>query len=104
MRDAIVARLETLAPDWTVDVSVVYDPPWTSDRISAAGRRSLAASGFAPPVAGGAGIPVRLDAPAACPWCGSNRTVLENAFGPTACRSIRYCTACRQPFEQFKPV
>jgi hypothetical protein len=30
--------------------------------------------------------------------------VLENAFGPSACRSIRHCTDCRQPFEQFKAV
>ena len=104
MRDAIVARLGALAPDRTIDVAVVYDPPWTSDRITPDGRRSLAASGFAPPRAGAAGLPVRLDVPVACPWCGSKRTVLENAFGPTACRSIRYCTACRQPFEQFKPV
>jgi ring-1,2-phenylacetyl-CoA epoxidase subunit PaaD len=104
MRDAIVARLEALAPDRAIDVAVVYEPPWTSDRITPAGRRRLADSGFAPPLAGAAGLPVRLDVPVPCPWCGSKRTVLENAFGPTACRSIRYCTACRQPFEQFKPV
>jgi len=29
---------------------------------------------------------------------------MENAFGPTLCRSIWYCTACRQPFEQFKAI
>ncbi len=104
MRDAIVARLEALAPDRAADVAVVYEPPWTSDRITPEGRRDLAASGFAPPAAGAAGLPVRLDVPVACPWCGSKRTVLENAFGPSACRSIRYCTACRQPFEQFKLV
>ena len=50
------------------------------------------------------GMPVVLDVPVPCPWCGSRRTVLENAFGPTACRAIRYCTDCRQPFEQFKQV
>ena len=50
------------------------------------------------------GCPSCLDVPVPCPWCGSRRTVLENAFGPTACRAIRYCTDCRQPFEQFKQV
>ena len=27
-----------------------------------------------------------------------------NVFGPTPCRSLRYCASCRQPFEQFKTV
>jgi ring-1,2-phenylacetyl-CoA epoxidase subunit PaaD len=39
-----------------------------------------------------------------CPYCGSNDTALENIFGPTPCRSLRYCRACRQPFEQFKTI
>jgi ring-1,2-phenylacetyl-CoA epoxidase subunit PaaD len=30
--------------------------------------------------------------------------VLESIFGPTLCRAIYYCNACRQSFEQFKPV
>ena len=39
-----------------------------------------------------------------CPYCGSKDTRLENIFGPTPCRSIRYCASCRQPFEQFKTI
>jgi ring-1,2-phenylacetyl-CoA epoxidase subunit PaaD len=104
MREAVRSRLVELAPGHEVAVAVVFDPPWTTERISPAGRHRLAASGFAPPVAGGSAMPVALDVPVPCPWCGSRRTVLENAFGPTACRAIRYCTDCRQPFEQFKPV
>jgi len=38
----------------------------------------------------------------ACPFCGSENTTLENAFGPTICRAIYYCQACQQPFELFK--
>jgi TonB-dependent SusC/RagA subfamily outer membrane receptor len=29
---------------------------------------------------------------------------IENIFGPTPCRSVRYCESCRQPFEQFKTI
>ena len=47
---------------------------------------------------------VQLGEPVACPYCGSRRTVMENAFGPSQCRSIHYCTACRQPFEAIKAV
>ena len=39
-----------------------------------------------------------------CPYCGSRDTALENIFGPTPCRSLRYCRDCRQPFEQFKTI
>ena len=39
-----------------------------------------------------------------CPHCGSTDTILENLFGPTPCRSVRYCNTCRQPFEQFKTI
>ena len=39
-----------------------------------------------------------------CPYCGSTETKLENIFGPTPCRSIRYCAGCSQPFEQFKTI
>ncbi len=39
-----------------------------------------------------------------CPYCGSRDTALENIFGPTPCRSLRYCRGCKQPFEQFKTI
>jgi ring-1,2-phenylacetyl-CoA epoxidase subunit PaaD len=39
-----------------------------------------------------------------CPYCNSTQTKLENIFGPTPCRSLRYCESCRQPFEQFKTI
>jgi ring-1,2-phenylacetyl-CoA epoxidase subunit PaaD len=39
-----------------------------------------------------------------CPYCGSRDTTLENIFGPTPCRSLRYCRDCKQPFEQFKTI
>jgi ring-1,2-phenylacetyl-CoA epoxidase subunit PaaD len=58
--------------------------------------------GARPPGARGAGSPEAEEAP--CPFCGSRETVLENPFGPTLCRAIYWCKACRQPFEQFKSI
>lgn len=106
IRDAVEARVFALGIPARVDVS--FKTPWSSDRISEAGREKLRASGFAPPapVRPGRVLPM-LDAstaPVACPYCGSTRTTLENVFGPTQCRSIRHCAECRQPFESFKPV
>lgn len=106
IRDAIGARLAELGRAVRVDVS--FSTPWTSDRVSHAGRAKLRASGFAPPppIQPGRALPVleASPAPVACPYCGSLRTTLENLFGPTQCRSIHHCADCRQPFEAFKPV
>jgi ring-1,2-phenylacetyl-CoA epoxidase subunit PaaD len=83
------------------DVEVVNDDSWGTDKITAAGREKLRAAGFAPP----APRLVQLQSQVhKCPYCGSRDTALENLFGPTPCRSIRYCNDCRQPFEQFKTI
>jgi ring-1,2-phenylacetyl-CoA epoxidase subunit PaaD len=105
MRDAIAARIAELGAE--PDVEVVLDDSWSTDRITAAGREKLRKSGFAPPAPRTAGAPqlVQLQrGPFRCPYCGSTETRLENIFGPTPCRSIRYCESCRQPFEQFKTI
>jgi ring-1,2-phenylacetyl-CoA epoxidase subunit PaaD len=89
------------------DVAVIQDDSWSTDRISAAGREKLRAAGFAPPAprAAGATTLVQLQSRAfRCPYCGSQETRLENIFGPTPCRSIRWCETCCQPFEQFKTI
>jgi ring-1,2-phenylacetyl-CoA epoxidase subunit PaaD len=103
IRDAVLERLAEVVPSAERHVAFVFDPPWTSDRISEVGRQRLAAAGIAPPGPAGSG-PIALDQPVPCPFCGSKRARLENAFGPTLCRAIRWCPDCRQPFEQLKPV
>jgi ring-1,2-phenylacetyl-CoA epoxidase subunit PaaD len=89
------------------EVRVLLDDSWSSDRITPEGREKLRAAGFAPPSPRPAGKLdlVQLQTGAfRCPYCGSTETRLENLFGPTPCRSIRYCDSCRQPFEQFKTL
>jgi ring-1,2-phenylacetyl-CoA epoxidase subunit PaaD len=103
MRSGIEERLAGHADQ--VEVEVSFAEPWTTDRITPEGRRRLRESGFAPPEPAPSGRdPLPLLPAATCPYCGSTRTVLENAFGPTLCRAIYHCAACRQPFEQFKIV
>ncbi len=89
------------------EVEVVSDDSWSTDRITPAGREKLREAGFAPPAPREATAPklVQLQAKVfRCPYCGSTETRLDNIFGPTPCRSIRYCESCRQPFEQFKTI
>jgi ring-1,2-phenylacetyl-CoA epoxidase subunit PaaD len=89
------------------DVRVIQDDSWSTDKITPAGREKLRAAGFAPPTPREASAPklVQLRSNVfRCPYCGSTDTKLENIFGPTPCRSLRYCESCRQPFEQFKTI
>jgi ring-1,2-phenylacetyl-CoA epoxidase subunit PaaD len=105
MRAAMDARIRELGAE--PDVRVVVDDSWSTDRITPEGREKLREAGFAPPTPREAGAPtiVQLQRGAfKCPYCGSTETRLENMFGPTPCRSLRYCEACRQPFEQFKTI
>ena len=105
MRDAMAAKVRELGGE--PDVAVITDDSWSTDRITPAGREKLRASGFAPPAPRDAGVPTLVQLQSAvfrCPYCGSTNTKLENIFGPTPCRSLRYCASCRQPFEQFKTI
>jgi ring-1,2-phenylacetyl-CoA epoxidase subunit PaaD len=105
MRDEMAARIRALGAEPEVDV--IQDDSWSTDRITAEGRRKLRDSGFAPPSPRAAAAPTLVQLQSQvfrCPYCGSTDTRLENIFGPTPCRSIRYCAACRQPFEQFKTI
>ena len=105
MRDRMAEAIEGLGGE--AEVEVVMDDSWSTDRITPEGREKLRAAGFAPPAPREAAAPKLVQLQAAvfrCPYCGSIETKLENIFGPTPCRSIRYCTGCRQPFEQFKTI
>jgi ring-1,2-phenylacetyl-CoA epoxidase subunit PaaD len=94
-----------------VDVRTVLSPAWSTDRITEEGRRKLATAGIAPP----GRAPVRTDGPvplqlgvtrrtATCPLCGSPDTEEISEFGATACKALRRCRACREPFEHVKEI
>jgi ring-1,2-phenylacetyl-CoA epoxidase subunit PaaD len=104
MQRAMEARIAELGAE--AHVRVRLDDSWSTDDITAEGREKLRAAGFAPPTPRPAGRLelVHLQRGFRCPYCGSTSTKLENLFGPTPCRSIRYCEDCRQPFEQFKTI
>jgi ring-1,2-phenylacetyl-CoA epoxidase subunit PaaD len=105
MRRALEEKIAGLGGD--PEVAVIQDDSWSTDRITPAGREKLREAGFAPPAprAVGATTLVQLQSKVfRCPYCGSTETHLENIFGPTPCRSLRWCDGCRQSFEQFKTI
>jgi ring-1,2-phenylacetyl-CoA epoxidase subunit PaaD len=115
----VVAAVRAVTGVTGVRVRFRFDPPWTPDRIDATGRERLREFGIAPPggpihgavtPAGRRTLPLALAgasaeaAPRTCPYCASTDTIRDSAFGPTPCRDVRYCNACQQPFEAFKPL
>ncbi|MCP9212665.1 1,2-phenylacetyl-CoA epoxidase subunit PaaD [Streptomyces cucumeris] len=89
-----------------VAVVTVLSPPWSTDAISAEGRRKLAEAGIAPPSSSRAesGGPVAVELGVRCPHCGSTETKLLSRFSSTACKALRRCEACREPFDHFKEL
>ena len=84
----------------------VLSPPWTSDWISADGRRKLAAYGIAPPAqaVGSLRRMLRPDPEVACPRCSSTATRMLSEFGSTPCKALYRCDACLEPFDYFKCI
>ena len=99
-----------------VDVRTALAPAWSSDWITAEGRRKLREAGIAPPHAVPANrgparsrpVPLTLTGTrheaVACPRCGSTATTRTAAFGATACKALFRCESCREPFEYVKEL
>jgi ring-1,2-phenylacetyl-CoA epoxidase subunit PaaD len=110
MRADLLHALHAAGHD-DVEVRTVLAPAWTTDWISADGRRKLAAAGIAPPGSAPARptgpVPLQLGATVravACPLCGSPDTEQLSAFGATACKDLRRCRSCAEPFEHVKEI
>lgn len=110
MREDLRTRLRAAGFD-RVEVRSVLSPAWTSDWISEPGRRKLAGAGIAPPAPaprrGSGPVPLTLGPTVSrvrCPRCGSADTEGLSYFGATACRALRRCRSCGEPFEHFKAI
>ncbi len=102
--DAITQDIETTleaAGIDDIDVAMTLSPAWTTDWMSAAGKRKLLAYGIAPPSHMAEG-PVPLKLTIRCPQCGSGNTGELSRFGSTSCKSLWQCRDCREPFDSFK--
>lgn len=88
------------------EVTQVLSPAWTSDWITAEGRRKLHAYGIVPPERTVTNMRdvLRADRPAACPRCNSVDTETVSQFGSTPCKALHRCRACLEPFEYFKCI
>ncbi|MEW2490147.1 1,2-phenylacetyl-CoA epoxidase subunit PaaD [Streptomyces sp. NPDC048411] len=110
MRADVAARLRA-AGFAQVEIRTVLDPPWTTDWITAEGRRKLAEAGIAPPGTAprrtGGPVPLELSVTrrtVACPRCGSSDTEETSRFAATSCKALWRCRSCLEPFEYVKEI
>lgn len=85
-----------------VRVKTVLAPAWTTDWMSEAGRAKLLDYGIAPPAKTSGRRALFGAETVDCPRCGSQATEEIAAFGSTACKALRRCLTCREPFDAFK--
>ena len=109
IEDDVCTQVQAMPGVDRCEVTWRYEPAWSPDRISEAGRTRLHAHGVTTPEAccgaADANEPVALTTSAVpCPYCGSTDTRLDSPFGPTRCRQIHFCEACRNQFEHMKPT
>ena len=83
-------------------VTLTLSPAWTTDWMSAEGRRKLLEYGIAPPQPGAGRRALFAVEAIACPRCASTATEEISEFGSTACKALWRCLACREPFDYFK--
>jgi len=103
MRDDVRSALQG-AGYTQVDVRMVLSPAWTTDWMTADGKRKLREFGITPPngkaPAHGERVVVRMAVK--CPRCDSLDTRELARFGSTSCKALYECRACLEPFDFFK--
>ena len=105
IRDDVLSTLRREGVE-NAEVRLVLSPAWTTDWMSADGKRKLEEYGIAPPT-GRSHVPqgpVRLTLATRCPRCGSADTVEVSRFGSTSCKALYECRACLEPFDYFKVI
>jgi ring-1,2-phenylacetyl-CoA epoxidase subunit PaaD len=103
---ALVERALAGADAGAFRVVRVLAPPWSSDWITAEGRRKLAEYGIVPPDHSSSSLrDLRAGCrPVACPRCHSTHTETVSEFGSTPCKALLRCRECLEPFEYFKCI
>ena len=87
-----------------VTVELVLAPAWSTDWISAEGKRKMEAYGIAAPLNETADKDALLGSAkiVPCTNCKSTNTHLVSQFGSTACKALFKCDDCLEPFDYFK--
>ena len=85
-----------------IKITSVLSPAWTTDWMTAEGKRKLKEYGIAAPVGKSITNAWLEDTIVECPQCNSVNTRLISSFGSTACKALYQCNDCKEPFDHFK--
>ena len=104
IEQSVIDKLHDCGID-DVCVRRVLSPPWTTDWITAAGRKKLRDYGIAPPEHDASKRELlHGQRTVACPRCESLQTTVVSEFGSTPCKASYRCNDCLEPFEHFKCI
>lgn len=85
-----------------IKITSVLAPPWTTDWMTADGKRKLKEYGIAPPHSESGRFERPESFTVECPQCNSSNTKCISEFGSTACKALYQCNDCKEPFDYFK--
>ncbi|MEM0994635.1 MAG: 1,2-phenylacetyl-CoA epoxidase subunit PaaD [Bacteroidota bacterium] len=85
-------------------VELILSPAWTTDWITANGRKALEEYGIAAPLEASKDKLALMGQSkmVKCTNCGSENTKMLSQFGSTACKALFQCKDCLEPFDYFK--
>jgi len=89
-----------------IKITMVYNPPWTTDWLSEEAKLKLQKYGIAPPEENTSDKSFITGKPKSitCPRCKSKNTLLISQFGSTACKALYKCNECLEVFDYFKCI
>ncbi len=105
MEDDVRNKLLELGFD-DIKLSIIYNPPWTTDWLSAEAKLKLQKYGIAPPEESTTdkSFLTGKKKNITCPHCKSTNTVMVSQFGSTACKALYKCNDCLEAFDYFKCI
>ena len=105
MEDDVRAKLVELGFE-TIVLSIVYNPPWTTDWLSPEAKLKLQKYGIAPPeesTTDKSFLTGKIKN-ITCPHCKGTDTIMVSQFGSTACKALYKCNNCLEAFDYFKCI
>lgn len=87
-----------------ISVQQQLSPAWTTDWMTAEGKKKLKAFGIAPPNPKQQFCTAEMfrQEVVQCPRCNTYHTELISQFGSTACKALYRCLDCKETFDYFK--
>ena len=92
--DDVRSAVEKLPAVDACEVTWLSSPTWSTNRVGAAAQKRLSSDYTV--------VLRRKNGSLRCPVCGSDAVTDQSSAGPTRCRSVAWCTNCRNVVEVMR--